>query len=69
MMKEYSEESVRLLLALACRKVGSQQQFAKLNHISSAYVNDVINGRRMPGKSILAALGLVRVVMYAKQKR
>ncbi len=32
--------------------------------VSSAYLHDVINGRRDPGKSILQPLGLRKVVTY-----
>lgn len=66
MLKYYDEPSVLLLLALAVRKAGSQKEFAKRNGMSIAYVNDVINRRRMPGKSILSALGLEKVVQYRK---
>lgn len=67
-MKTYSETSVRLLLALACRKAGGQKAFAGQHKISAPYINDVILGRRMPGKKILAALKLVRVVMYERME-
>ena len=32
--------------------------------IHQSYLSDVLNGRRDPGKSILAALGYERVVLY-----
>ena len=65
-MTQYSETSVRLLLALACRKAGGQKQFAVQHKISAPYINDVILGRRMPGKKILKALKLQKVVMYER---
>lgn len=42
----------------------SQAQWAKKHGVSQTYVSDVINGRREPGKAILEALGLERVVTY-----
>lgn len=32
--------------------------------VSPAYLHDVINGRRYPGKSILSPLGLKKVIYY-----
>lgn len=46
----------------------SQTAWAKANGISPAYVSDVIAGRREPGKLILDALGLERVITYRKKK-
>ena len=42
----------------------SQAAWAKEHGISQAYVSDVINRRREPGKAILEALGLERVITY-----
>ena len=43
---------------------GSQRALAKELGVSEAYLSDVINGRRDPGRKILKALGLERVVAY-----
>ena len=43
---------------------GNQSQWAKEHDVSPAYVSDVLAGRRDPGKKILDALGLERVVTY-----
>lgn len=37
-----------------------------VGRISAAYLCDVLRGRRAPGDSILAALGIERVVSYRK---
>ena len=37
--------------------------------ISAQYLSDVLHERRKPGKKILAALGMERVVIYKKAKR
>lgn len=59
-----SAATVRTRLAEACREAGSQRQWAARAGVSQAYLSSVLSGRREPGESILAALGLVRVVAY-----
>ena len=39
--------------------------WAKARGIGATYVSDVINGRREPGPSFLAALGLRKMVSYS----
>lgn len=51
-------------LSVACKNAGSQKAFAEKHGLSAAYVCDVMNARREPGKSILDALGLTRVIRY-----
>lgn len=43
---------------------GSQKEFAKAHGISAAYVNDILNRRKEPGKKILDAVGVEKVVTY-----
>lgn len=62
-------DDVRKRLAQACQNSGSQALWAKDNGLSTAYVNDVLHGRREPGGKLLAALGLERVVLYREQHR
>lgn len=51
------------------QRVGnSQVAWAKANGVSPAYVSDVLAGRREPGKLVLDALGLERVVTYRRKK-
>lgn len=59
-------EKVRETLAYACGRAGSAINWAGDHKISAAYVSDVINGRKEPGKKILDALGLIRVIDYRK---
>ncbi len=59
-----SEEFVRDFLRDECVKAGGQAKWAKANGLSAAYVNDVLHGRRDPGDSICAPLGLRRQVTY-----
>ncbi|WP_158871485.1 helix-turn-helix transcriptional regulator [Antarcticirhabdus aurantiaca] len=56
------DDVVRLLHEV-CREAGSQKSWAEAHDLSPAYVSDVIAGRRDPGASVLAALGLERVPM------
>lgn len=57
-------DEVRLILAEACRKAGSQVAWAKANGVSQAYVNDVLRLKREPGDAILQGLGLERATVY-----
>jgi hypothetical protein len=50
-------EAIRKRLRLACKEAGSQKLWARANGVSESYVSDVLLGRRMPGKKILAPLG------------
>jgi hypothetical protein len=43
---------------------GLQVAFAEDNNLSAAYVNDVLRGRREPGKKILNAVGVERFTVY-----
>ena len=51
-------------LEAAIAEAGSASAWAFRAGISISYVSDVRLGRRPPGASILAALGLARVVSY-----
>ena len=59
---------VSRMLREQCRAAGGQQAWAEAHGVSPQYVCDVLNGRREPGDKILSALGLVRVVRYAKRR-
>jgi hypothetical protein len=50
------------------RYAGLQAAFAQDNALSAAYVNDVLRGRREPGRKILDAVGVERITVY-KLKR
>jgi transcriptional regulator with XRE-family HTH domain len=60
----------KLLTILASRalKAGSQARLAAELGISTGYLNDVMTGRKEPGKGILEPLGLERVVSYRRVK-
>jgi hypothetical protein len=59
-----NSESVRLMLRTACSDVGGRKYFAAKVGVSQQYICDVLLGRKEPGKKILQALGLERVVTY-----
>ena len=54
------------LLRAAVGLAGEQKVWAKQHGVSAQYVNDVLHGRRKPGKTMLNALGLRRVVTYER---
>jgi len=53
-------------LRKAVSEAGGQSAFAAKHGLSASYVSDVMNARRDPGASVLAAIGLKKVVGYAK---
>jgi hypothetical protein len=57
-------EYVRRQLERQCTALGSQKRFSAIHKVSIPYVNDVLNGRREPGKKILKALKMKRVIGY-----
>jgi hypothetical protein len=59
---------LRMLLRRRCDEAGSERAWALKHGVSPVYVGDVLAGRRAPGKAILATLGLVRVISYAKER-
>ena len=60
-----TEDDVRHLLSLACKKLGSQKAFAQTHGLSSAYMSDIINGKRNPSKEICKILGITRSIVYS----
>lgn len=48
---------------------GSQVALAQEMGVSPTYLGDVIHGRKEPGKKILDALGLKRVVTYERIRK
>jgi hypothetical protein len=52
------------ILSKAVALSGSQAKWCDAQGISTAYVSDVLNGRREPGKKILDALGYEAVAVY-----
>ncbi|MCK7461164.1 MAG: helix-turn-helix domain-containing protein [Sphingobacterium sp.] len=64
----YDSSGVRALLLKLADQHGSQKALARHLGISPTYLCDVIKGKREAGTTVLEALGLVRVVRYAKIK-
>lgn len=52
------------LLSKQIEEAGSQARWCVDNQVSTAYLSDVLNGRREPGKKILDVLGLEAVTFY-----
>lgn len=63
-----TEQEVIEHLRVACQNAGGQKAFAKLYRFSTAFVSDVVNGKRHPSDRILEAIGLERVVTYRKKR-
>jgi hypothetical protein len=54
---------------ISSKYAGLQTAFAQDNDLSGAYVNDVLRGRREPGKKILDAVGVERITVYRLKLR
>lgn len=52
------------MLREACETAGSQKAWAAANGVSTAYVSDVLAGRRDPGEGIAKAFGLKPITVY-----
>lgn len=59
---------VTALLTAQIEDAGNQARWCAENGVSTAYLSDVLNGRREPGKKILAVLGLEAVTLYRRTK-
>lgn len=49
------------------KQIGTQKQAAANLEISTAYLNDVLNGRREPGRKIACAFGLRKVIRWVAE--
>jgi hypothetical protein len=65
--KLWDMQTVVDALAKDVSAAGSQAQWCVKNRISTAYINDVLKGRRDPGQKILDALGFEAVTLYRKK--
>jgi hypothetical protein len=61
-------DELRMLLRRRCDKAGSVRAWALKHGVSPVYVGNVLAGKRGPGKALLDALGLVRVISYIERK-
>jgi len=59
-------DEIRTQVDAAAQAAGGIGTLAAKWGLTYQYVSDVVRGRRDPGKSILAALGYERVVLYRK---
>lgn len=62
-------DDVRREIARQAEDLGSVTAWAKTKKLSQAYVAHVLQGRQEPGKKILAALGVRRVVNYERARQ
>jgi DNA-binding transcriptional regulator YdaS (Cro superfamily) len=63
-----NRESVIRRLWVVIAAQGSQKDAAAFLGISAQYLNDVIQGRRDPGPTLLKALGIKAVQTYEEAK-
>ena len=51
-----------------CKRLGSQKAYAEKCKVSTAFLNDVLNGRRDPTEPVIAPLGIKRTIVYVEGK-
>lgn len=61
--------AVRSLLQKSVVDSGSQAAWCIEHKVSTAYLSDVLNGRREPGKKILDILDLESVILYRNKAK
>lgn len=61
---QYSADQVRSMLSEKARELGSQKALAIASGVSTAFLSDVITGRREPSGALLDYLRMRRVVGY-----
>ena len=64
MVSRLNEADVLELLAKTCTDAGGVNAFARMYHVSPAYVSSALAGKRTLGPKILKALGLKRITLY-----
>lgn len=68
-MIELTIDDVRARLSRAVDEAGSQRAFGARAGISGCYVNDVLKGRRQPGRRMLDALDLDKIERFVSRAR
>jgi hypothetical protein len=65
--KMITDKDLLKILTEACKKSGSQRQWALDNEISPQHVNDVLKGKRDPAEKIGKALGYKKTKGWIKK--
>ncbi|MFZ3337351.1 MAG: hypothetical protein WA199_15565 [Xanthobacteraceae bacterium] len=68
-MKMFELKDVVSLLRNEVKRVGSQEAFAKKTGIHRTEPNKVLNGARLPPRSIIDALGLAPIYVFKTDRR
>jgi len=65
-MRPISLEQMRRLLQREVDRAGGQVAWAKLNDLHPSTINKVLNEQRLPGRRMLSALRLAKVIAYQR---
>jgi len=63
-MNPINNNGLRLILKKRAKLSGSERKLAEKLGVSYAYMNDLIRGKRRPGRKILSALSLREERVY-----
>lgn len=66
-MKIYNNDEFITMLKERVKRGGTQSAFAHKIGVSSAFLHDVLNGRRRPNQKIIDELGLTEIRGFAKK--
>jgi len=66
--QELDRDEIVRLLRMKVEMAGSCRQYGHDHWLSGSYVQHVLEGKELPGPSILRALGYEKVVYYRKVK-
>lgn len=63
-MKAFTIDALRHTLKARSKALGSERKLAEQLGVSYSYMNDLVRGKRRPGRKVLGALGLREERMY-----
>jgi transcriptional regulator with XRE-family HTH domain len=67
-MKAFTINALRLNLKARSKALGSERKLAEQLGVSYSYMNDIVRGKRRPGRKVLSALGLREERMYISKR-
>lgn len=63
-MDELTEDQVYERFFTFVRQIGGQRELARQTNLTPSYINDMVHKRRPIAESVLARLGVERVVIH-----
>jgi hypothetical protein len=67
-MRLIDSQAMRKLLGREVRRAGGQVAWARRHGLHPSTINKVLNEQRLPGRKMLAALNLHKVIAYERTR-